>query len=50
MFFHALGPYNENIKPEQVRSALTTIIKRQYSDENFNKNGWLKLGFKGHQK
>ena len=54
--FHALGLscllglYNENIKPEQVRSALTTVIKRQYSNENFDKNGWLKLGFKGHQK
>lgn len=41
----------ENIKPEQVRSALTKVIKNQFSDEdvNFDKKGWLKFGFNGNQ-
>lgn len=53
--FHALGLscllglYGDEVKPQQVRSALSSVIKRQFSEENFNENGWLKLGFKGHQ-
>ena len=39
----------KNIKPEQVRSALTTVIKRQLVPETFDENGWLQLGFCGHQ-
>lgn len=54
--FHALGLscllglYGEEINPEQVCAALTKVIKRQFCDEsNFNDDGWLKLGFNGHQ-
>lgn len=54
--FHALalsclmGIYDDDIKPEQVRSALSTVIHKQFSDDvNFDENGWLKLGFRGHQ-
>lgn len=53
--FHALGLaclldlYGDNIKPAQVRSALSSVIQNQFIDENFDENGWLKLGFKGHQ-
>ena len=53
--FHALGLscllglYDDNIKPAQVRSALSLVIRNQFVDENFDKDGWLKLGFKGHQ-
>lgn len=45
-----LGLYDDGVKPRQVRSALTTVIKKQFSDENFDENGWLKLGFKGYQR
>lgn len=55
--FHALGlscllgMYGDDVKPEQVRSALSAVIKRQFGDEkNFDENGWLKLGFRGHQR
>ena len=42
-----LPPY---IVPAQVRSALTTVIARQLSQEGtFDVNGWLQLGFCGHQ-
>jgi hypothetical protein len=40
----------KNIKPSQVRSALTQVIKNQFEgDQNFDKNGWLKVGFNGSQ-
>lgn len=39
----------ENVSPEQVRSALTAVIKRQLVPETFDENGWLQLGFCGHQ-
>lgn len=55
--FHALGQscllglYDDKIKPEQVRSALTHVIKRQFCENNnFNADGWLTLGFNGNQK
>lgn len=39
-----------HIKPPQVRCALTAVIKRMYEgDQNFDKDGWLVLGFNGHQ-
>ena len=54
--FHALGEacllglYDDEIVPEQIRSALTKVIKKQFSDNNnFTKEGWLKLGFNGEQ-
>lgn len=38
------------IVPAQVRSALTTVIDRQIAQEGtFDANGWLQLGFCGHQ-
>ncbi len=34
----------------QVRNALTSVMKRMFSVEgNFNKAGYLQLGFAGHQ-
>ncbi len=40
----------KHVKPTQVRCALTTIIKRQLKQPGtFDKNGWLTLGFCGHQ-
>lgn len=54
--FHALAQATllkklpEHIAPEQVRSALTAVIKRQISQHGtFDKQGWLTLGFAGHQ-
>jgi len=37
------------IKPSQVRSALTSIKKNLLIDDVFDKNGWLQLGFRGYQ-
>ncbi|MGN8646042.1 DUF2264 domain-containing protein [Gracilibacillus sp. HCP3S3_G5_1] len=35
----------------QVRAALTAVIKRTLSAKNvFDKSGWLKIGFTGHQR
>jgi hypothetical protein len=39
-----------DIKPNQVRSALSAVIKRSISAPNtFDKNGWLQIGLAGHQ-
>ena len=39
-----------NITPAQVRCALTAVTKKCFEQENtFDKNGWLALGFVGHQ-
>ena len=38
------------ISPAQVRCGLTAIMHRMYDgDQNFDNNGWLVLGFNGHQ-
>lgn len=54
--FHALshasflGLLPASLPSAQVRSALTAVIKRQLSvDGNFDANGWLTVGFAGHQ-
>jgi len=54
--FHALGMaclmHNlpVSVKPAQVRCALTAVIHRQLkSVSNFDKNGWLRVGFTGDQ-
>ena len=40
----------ENIKPSQVRCALTAVIKNMMeAPGTFDKNGWLQIGFYGHQ-
>jgi hypothetical protein len=40
----------DKISPGQVRSALTAVIKRMIEAPNtFDENGWLKIGFAGHQ-
>jgi hypothetical protein len=40
----------EEIKPAQVRCALTAVIKRMIETPGtFDKNGWLTIGFCGHQ-
>ena len=44
-----LGALSEGISPAQVRSALTAVIKRQTVKDMFDKEGWLTLGFCGHQ-
>ncbi len=44
---HALP---ENVSPQQVRSALYTLIKRQIEvPGTFDENGWLTIGVAGHQ-
>ncbi|SHE30615.1 DUF2264 domain-containing protein [Dysgonomonas macrotermitis] len=50
----ALLSWKENLPEElsegQVRSALTCVMKRMFSQEgNFNDKGFLQLGFAGHQ-
>lgn len=41
----------EKVKPSQVREALYAVVKNQISSpETFNKDGWLNIGFYGHQK
>ena len=38
------------ISPAQVRCGLTAIMHKMYDgDQNFDSNGWLVLGFNGHQ-
>jgi hypothetical protein len=40
----------DGIAPEQVRSALTAVMKRMTEARGtFDKNGWLQIGFCGHQ-
>jgi hypothetical protein len=40
----------EHIAPAQVRCALTAVMKRMFSHQDiFDKNGWLTLGYAGHQ-
>ena len=40
----------DEITPAQVRSALTIVIRRMYEmPGTFDKNGWLTIGFCGHQ-
>lgn len=40
----------EGVAPEQVRCALTRVMHRMYDgNQNFDENGWLVLGFNGHQ-
>lgn len=46
-----LGLYEDDVKPEQVRTALSIVIEKQFSkDDNFTDEGWLRLGFRGDQK
>ena len=54
--FHALSHaallhwLPENVAPAQVRCALTAVIARQMkSPANYDKNGWLTVGFAGQQ-
>ena len=54
--FHALSDVAyrqmlpEKVAPAQVRSALTAVIERQLNAPGtFDENGWLHLGFAGHQ-
>jgi hypothetical protein len=40
----------EHIKPPQVRSAMTAVIRRMIEAEGtFDDGGWLRIGFCGHQ-
>lgn len=39
-----------HVLPAQVRCGLTAVFRNMYEgDQNFDKNGWLVLGFNGHQ-
>ena len=41
---------DKELKPQQVRAALYKVVKNQlYAPDTFDKNGWLKIGFYGHQ-
>ncbi|MFZ9300187.1 MAG: DUF2264 domain-containing protein [Chitinophagaceae bacterium] len=45
-----MGMYPDKISPGQVRSAMTAMTKKVFmSCNNFDNNGWLLLGFCGHQ-
>ncbi len=45
-----LGELPAEIEPAQVRSALTSVMHRMMDAPNtFDENGWLTLGFAGHQ-
>jgi hypothetical protein len=40
----------KHVNPQQVRAAFYTMIKKQIAaPETFDKNGWLQIGFYGHQ-
>ncbi|MCL1821877.1 MAG: DUF2264 domain-containing protein [Prolixibacteraceae bacterium] len=40
----------KNVSPAQVRCALTAVAKRMFdAPGTFDKNGWLTIGFTGHQ-
>lgn len=44
------GKLPSHISPAQVRCALTAVHRNMYEgDQNFDANGWLVLGFNGHQ-
>jgi hypothetical protein len=50
----ALLAWKERLPKElpegQIRTAMTAVMKRMFSvEENFNENGFLQLGFAGHQ-
>ena len=54
--FHALahtaliGNLPPGLPPAQVRSALSAVIRRQLATPgNFDRDGWLTVGFSGHQ-
>ena len=45
-----MGELPETIKPAQVRCALTAVIRKMSEAEGtFDANGWLQVGFCGHQ-
>jgi hypothetical protein len=45
-----LGELPESLPPSQVRSALSAVIRRMVeAPGTFDKNGWLAIGFYGHQ-
>ncbi|RBQ07839.1 DUF2264 domain-containing protein [Pedobacter miscanthi] len=44
-----MGKLPEEINPAQVRCALTLVKKNMYKKHTFDENGWLQLGFCGHQ-
>ncbi|TKB97926.1 DUF2264 domain-containing protein [Pedobacter cryophilus] len=45
-----MGVLSKYIQPQQVRYALYTMVKKQVEAPNtFDKNGWLTIGFYGHQ-
>ena len=55
--FHALseaallGILPQKVSPGQVRAALTAVLLRQLqSPDNFDQNGWLRIGFSGAQR
>jgi hypothetical protein len=40
----------DSVSPAQVRSALTAVIRRSLDvPETFDRDGWLRIGFSGHQ-
>ena len=45
-----LGQLPENVKPAQVRDAMTAVIRRMNeAPGTFDDDGWLRIGFYGHQ-
>ena len=45
-----IGNLPQTVTPGQARSVLTAVIRRQFENtENFTEEGWLRIGFAGHQ-
>lgn len=45
-----MGELEKSVKPQEVRAALYTVIKRQLrAPGTFDKQGWLQIGMVGHQ-
>lgn len=45
-----MGELEKSVKPQEVRAALYTVIKRQIkAPGTFDKEGWLQIGMVGHQ-
>jgi len=45
-----IGELPEHLKPSQVRSAMTAVIRKMIeAPGTFDNRGWLRIGFCGHQ-
>lgn len=47
--FSLANESNISVSPSEVRTSLTSVLNRIMSDENFDENGWLRIGVNGEQ-